>query len=236
VLAWSHIGLTEMILWSAIPGLVAIIVLAIGVKDSPVATASTAASAPLAFSALTGGMRRYLVVVGVFTLARASETFILLLGHQRGAPVVELLLLWAALNLAKATTSTLGGRVADQISRGAVVAISWSAFSCAFVLLAVFTDQQAFWLITVVYGLFSGFGEGAERAVISDFAAERERGTAFGWYNLVLGLAAIPGGLLFGGIWHYYGAAAAFLTAGALAFVSMVLLGGWAWPRVVASA
>jgi len=236
VLAWSHIGLTEMILWSAIPGLVAIIVLAIGVKDSPVAAASTAASAPLAFSALTGGMRRYLVVVGVFTLARASETFILLLGHQRGAPVVELLLLWAALNLAKATTSTLGGRVADQISRGAVVAISWSAFSCAFVLLAVFTDQQAFWLITVVYGLFSGFGEGAERAVISDFAAERERGTAFGWYNLVLGLAAIPGGLLFGGIWHYYGAAAAFLTAGALAFVSMVLLGGWAWPRVVASA
>jgi MFS family permease len=236
VLTWSHIGLTQMILWSAIPGLIAILVLVIGVQDTRVATAPTAAVPPLAFSALTGRMRRYLAVVGVFTLARASETFILLLGHQRGGPVVELLLLWAALNFAKATTSTLGGRLADRISRGAVVAISWSAFSLAFALLAVFPGQQALWLITVAYGLFAGFGEGAERAVISDFAAEQERGTAFGWYNLVLGLAAIPGGLLFGGLWHYYGAAAAFLTAGALAFISVVLLASWAWPRVVTRA
>jgi MFS family permease len=146
---------------------------------------------------------------------------------------VELLLLWAALSFAKATTSTLGGRVADQVPRGAVVAISWSAFAFAFTLLAVFRGQQALWLITVAYGLFAGFGEGAERAVISDFATEQERGTAFGWYNLVLGLAAIPGGLLFGGLWHYYGAATAFLTAGGLAALSVLLLGAWAWPRVL---
>jgi MFS family permease len=232
VLSWSHIGLMQMILLSAIPGFVAILVLVMGVKETPVAAAASATAPPLAFSALTNRMRRYLAVVGVFTLARASETFILLLGHQRGAPVVELLLLWAALSFAKATTSTLGGRIADQVPRGAVVAISWSAFAFTFALIAVFPGQQALWLITVAYGLFAGFGEGAERAVISDFATEQERGTAFGWYNLVLGLAAIPGGLLFGGLWHYYGAAAAFLTAGGLAALSVLLLGAWAWPRV----
>jgi MFS family permease len=170
-------------------------------------------------------------VVGLFTLARASETFILLLGHQRGAGTVELLLLWAALNLAKAATSTLGGRLADRIPRGSVVAISWCAFATTFAFFAVFQGQQALWLITVAYGLFAGFGEGAERAVISDFAAERERGTAFGWYNLVVGVAAIPGGLLFGGLWHYYSASASFLTAGALALLAALLLRGWAWPR-----
>jgi MFS family permease len=232
VLSWSHVGLTQMILLSAIPGFVAILVLAIGVKENR-SPAASAAPPPLSFSVLSGGMRRYLAVVGLFTLARASETFILLLGHQRGAAVVELLLLWAALSLAKAATSTLGGRVADRIPRGSVVAISWSAFAATFALFAVFQGQQALWLITVAYGLFAGFGEGAERAVISDFAAERERGTAFGWYNLVLGVAAIPGGLLFGGLWHYYGAAASFLTAGALALLAALLLRGWAWPRAV---
>jgi len=231
VLSWSHIGLTQMILLSAIPGFVAILALAIGVKENPAPAAIAAPAPPLAFSVLSGGMRRYLAVVGLFTLARASETFILLLGHQRGAGVVELLLLWAALNLAKAATSTLGGRIADRIPRGSVVAISWSAFAATFALFAVFQGQQALWLITMAYGLFAGFGEGAERAVISDFAAERERGTAFGWYNLVLGVAAIPGGLLFGGLWHYYGAAASFLTAGALALIAALLLRGWAWPR-----
>jgi len=229
VLSWSHIGLTQMILLSAIPGFVAILVLVVGVKENPAPAPLPAP--PLAFSLLSDGMRRYLAVVGLFTLARASETFILLLGHQRGAGVVELLLLWAALNLAKAATSTLGGRVADRIPRGSVVAISWSAFAATFALFALFQGQHALWLITVAYGLFAGFGEGAERAVISDFAAERERGTAFGWYNLVVGIAAIPGGLLFGGLWHYFGPAASFLTAGALALIAALLLRGWAWPR-----
>ena len=95
---------------------------------------------------------------------------------------------------------------------------------------AVFPGQPELWLITIAYGLFTGFGEGAERAVISDFAAADERGTAFGWYNLVLGLAAIPAGLLFGGVWHYLGAPAAFLMAAALAVVAVVLLRTWAWP------
>jgi len=236
VLTWSHIGLAQMILLSAIPGFIAILVLAIGVKETPTAPAATAAVPSLVFGALSGGMRRYLAAVGVFTLARASETFILLLGHQRGAPVVELLLLWAALSSAKATTSTLGGRIADRVPRGVVVAISWSAFALCFALFAVFAGQQALWLITIAYGLFAGFGEGAERAVIGDFAGEQERGTAFGWYNLVLGLAAIPAGLLFGGLWHYAGASAAFLIAAALALSSVVLLRAWAWPRVTASA
>ena len=230
VLSWSHIGLTQMILLSAIPGFVAILALVVGVRESP-APASTQPAPRLAFSFLSGAMRRYLAVVGLFTLARASETFILLLGHQRGAGVVELLLLWAALNLAKAATSTVGGRAADRIPRGSVVTISWSAFAATFALFAIFQGPQALWLITVAYGLFAGFGEGAERAVISDFAAERERGTAFGWYNLVVGIAAIPGGLLFGGLWHYFGAVASFLTAGALALLAALLLRGWAWPR-----
>lgn len=233
VLSWSHIGLTQMILLSAIPGFVAILVLAVGVKEEPAPAASMSPAPPLAFGFLSGGMRRYLTVVGLFTLARASETFILLLGHQRGAGVVELLMLWAALSLAKATTSTLGGRVADRIPRGTVVAISWSAFAATFALFAIFQGQQALWLITTAYGLFAGFGEGAERAVISDFASERERGTAFGWYNLVVGIAAIPSGVLFGGLWHYWGASASFLAAGAIALLAALLLRGWAWPRSV---
>jgi len=235
VLTWSQTKLAQVILLSAIPGAIAVLTLLVGVKETHTAKAHGDTRPALAWGALSRGMRRYLLVVGFFTLGRASETFIVLLGHERGAPVVELLLLWAALNAAKATTSTLGGRLADQIPRGIVVGVSWLAFAVTFWLFALVPVQQALWLITVGYGLFAGFGEGAERAVISDFATQRERGAAFGWYNFVLGLAAIPGGLLFGGLWHYYGNAAAFAAAGVIALVSVVLLRGWAWPRVAAS-
>ena len=230
VLAWSHVTLTQMILLSAIPGFVSILLLALGVKDAPPKAKAPSAPPPLSWNALSLRMRRYLMVLGVFTLARASETFILLLGHDRGASTVELLVLWAVLSLAKALTSIRGGKIADRLPRGTVIVTSWVAFAATFGMFAVFPGQPELWLITIAYGLFTGFGEGAERAVISDFAAADERGTAFGWYNLVLGLAAIPAGLLFGGVWHYLGAPAAFLMAAALAVVAVVLLRTWAWP------
>ena len=109
VLAWSDLSLTEVILWSAVPGFVAVLLLGAGVKvEKPAAVQVPVALPPLRWSALSLPMRRYLLVLMLFTFARASETFILLLGHQLGVGVVELLLLWSALNLAKAVTSTWG--------------------------------------------------------------------------------------------------------------------------------
>ena len=231
VLAWSAVSLPQMMLLSAIPGALAVLCLALGVRETASPPANRAAPAPLSWRLLGAPMRRYLAVLALFTLARASETFILLLGHQQGAPVVELLLLWAMLSLAKASTATLGGRLADRYGRGAVILASWVAFATAFALFAATRGPLGLWLVSVLYGVFAGLGEGAERAVVADFAAPAERGTAFGWYNLLVGLAAIPAGLLFGGIWQICGAPWAFATAAVLALGAALLLALWAWPR-----
>jgi MFS-type transporter involved in bile tolerance (Atg22 family) len=112
-----------------------------------------------------------------------------------------------------------------------VLIASWLSFAVGFALYGQVQGPLGLWLVTLGYGLFSGLGEGAERAVVADFAGERNRGTAFGWYNLVGGLAAIPAGLLFGTVWHFQGAAAAFTLAAAVALAAVVLLRAWAWPR-----
>ncbi len=75
-----------------------------------------------------------------------------------------------------------------------------------------------------------GMSEGAERAIVSDYAEPGEYGTAFGWYHLMVGIAAIPAGLLFGSIWHFQGAPAAFFFCGGLAAFSVLLLRYWGWP------
>jgi MFS family permease len=190
----------------------------------------------LRWAALGVPMRRYLVVIGVFTLARASETFIVLLGHQRVASAVELLLLWAALSLAKSVTATRGGKLADRFGRIAPIALSWTALAVGFVLLALLPGPGALWAVTIGYGLFAGLGEGAERALVGDFSQARERGTAFGWYNLVLGIFAIPAGVMFGGLWQVFGSPAAFAAAGVLGAVAVMLLLGWVRPAMPAAA
>jgi MFS family permease len=234
VLAWSGMGLQEVILWSALPGALSVLCLAAGVREPapPAPPAGAAPLPPLRWANLSAPMRRYLLVLALFTLARASETFILLLGHQMGVGVAQLLLLWAALNLAKALTSTWGGRMADRLGREALLLTGWSAFAVAFFALGRVGDAGGLWTVTLVYGLFMGLTEGAERAAISDYCGPGERGTAFGWYYLVLGLAAIPGGLLFGVLWQELGAGAAFTFAAGLAALAALLLRAWAWPGV----
>jgi MFS family permease len=243
-LAWSGMSLAEVILWSAVPGFLAVLLLGVGVnekKDEKFTVARNSPAVPttlppLRWPVLSLQMRRYLLVLMLFTFARASETFILLFGHQLGAGVVELLLLWSALNLAKASTSTLGGRLADSMGRGTSMLIGWLGFSLSFLLLAVVDDGIGLWTVSVFYGLLAGMSEGADRAIISDHAQPRERGTAFGWYYLMTGIAAIPAGLLFGSIWQFQNSAAAFLFVGTLGACATLLLRTWAWPEWQAGA
>ena len=239
VLAWSGMSLSEVILWSAVPGFIAVLLLGVGVKEENKIPDNAPASAPaiapvalppLRWSVLSLPMRRYLLVLMLFTFARASETFILLLGHQLGVATVELLLLWAALNLCKAATSTWGGRLADSFGRGALMLLGWATFSVSFLMLGMVEHSVGLWTVSIFYGLCAGMSEGAERANISDYANPRERGTAFGWYHLMVGIAAIPAGLLFGSIWQFQGAPMAFFFAGSLAALSALLLRTWAWP------
>lgn len=234
-LAWSGLSLTEVILWSAVPGFVSVLLLGAGVNEEkavavPVPAQVPVVLPPLRWSVLSSSMRRYLLVLVLFTFARASETFILLLGHQLGLSVVELLLLWSALNLCKASTSTWGGQLADSMGRGALMLVGWTTFSISFLLFGTVGDSIGLWAVSIFYGLCAGMSEGAERAIISDYAEPRERGTAFGWYHLMVGIAAIPAGLLFGSIWQFQSAAMAFFFAGGLAAFAALLLRTWAWP------
>lgn len=229
VLAWSDLSLTEVILWSAVPGFMAVLLVGVGIKEEKThVVQQPVVLPPLSWAVLSKPMRRYLLVLALFTFARVSETFILLLGHQLGIGVVELLLLWSALNFCKAITATWGGQLADRLGRGTIMLVGWVAFALTFLMLSQVTGSTGLWLAVIFYGLFTGLSEGAERALISDYAQTGEHGTAFGWYHLVIGISAVPAGLLFGLIWHYQSAGTAFLFAGGLSALAAILLRFWA--------
>jgi MFS family permease len=229
-LVWMKWPVGEVILWSAVPGVLVLMVLIAGVHEPPrVEIEIDKLRAPLAWSFLSRTMRRYLWVLVLFTFARASETFILLRGYELDMSLVQVLLLWATLNVCKSAASLLGGRLADATGRQRVTMISWSGYALSFVMLSLVQSSSALWFSTVLYGTLIGLGEGSERALISMYADDRERGTAFGWYHLAVGMSAIPAGLLFGAVWHYWNANTAFLFAGMLALLSVLLLRFWSF-------
>ncbi|MGA8147225.1 MAG: MFS transporter [Gallionellaceae bacterium] len=224
-LSWLGLSINQVILWSALPGVVVMLLLIFGVQEPLRAEAKKQEPrVPLRWSMLSPATRRYLKVLVLFTFARASESFILLRGNELGMSIVLLLFLWATLNITKAATSSYGGRMADAFGLARLTRISWLGYGLSFIAFSQVGHIVTLWFCVIAYGLVAGLGEGSERALISVYADERERGTAFGWYHLAVGLSAIPAGVLFGSLWHYWSAGVAFLFAGCLALVCAALL------------
>ena len=229
-LSWLHWSVSEVILWSAVPGALVLLVIVFGVHEAPrPVTGEERPQAPFLRTSPPPNMRRYLAVLVLFTFARVSESFILLRGNELGMSIVQLLLLWAVLNLVKSWASLAGGRFADAFGRRRLTLLSWSGYAASLAAFGLVEQGNALWGCTLLYGLLAGMGEGSERALISLHAGERERGTAFGWYHLAIGLSAIPAGVLFGAIWHYWNAGAAFMFAGVLALLCALLLRFWSF-------
>ncbi|MBI5917762.1 MAG: MFS transporter [Nitrosomonadales bacterium] len=225
-LTWGGLGIREVIEWSVVPGVLVMVLLFWGVKEPQrlEVEEEKLAQSPLRWSALSPAMQRYLGVLVLFTFARASEGFILLRANELGMSLVQVLLVWALLNISKSATSSLGGRLADRHGRTFLTRIGWLGYGLSYLALSQVGQAEMLWLVVLGYGLVTGLSEGSERALISARVAASERGTAFGWYHLAVGLSAIPAGLLFGVLWHYWGAGMAFLVAGGLALVCVGLL------------
>jgi MFS family permease len=228
VLYWGTTRLDLVIALSAIPGVLAVLLIAVGVQEAPRAPPTgNAMIGRLAWSALSQPARRYLVVVALFTLGKIPETFLLLRGHELGMGVVELLLMWAALHAVKAAISQQAGRYTDRLGRRPLILTGWMVYALALSALAFVRDSTMLWAWTLALGFYFGLTEGAERALVRDLSAPAERGTAFGWFHMIVGLAAIPAGVLLGGLWLLFGADAAFLFSSAAALFACAGFRRW---------
>ena len=230
IVYWGTAQLDVVIAISAIPGLLAVGLIAFGVKEPARADGVANERAPLSWSRLSPMSRRYLAVLGFFTLGKIPETFVLLRGHELGMSVVELLLLWAAMHVVKVSLSEYAGRQTDIHGRRPLILIGWLVYAAALLGLAFAASDKGLWGFSLVLGFYFGLTEGAERALVRDLAAPAERGTAFGWFHMLVGLAAIPAGLLLGGLWSLYGVKTAFLVSASLATLATV--GFWRYVPV----
>jgi MFS family permease len=216
-LAWWNQSITQVILWSVLPGL-AVLVLLTFMPDPTTALQINAAKATqrskLSWGTLSRDLRTYLIVLAFYCFAKTSEAFIILRGHELGLSPVALLCVWAWLSALKAFTALLGSPVTDRYSKRSITILNWASLALGYGVLAFVSDSNSLWLAVSVYGVLSGISEGTERALVSELANPNESGTAFGWYYMITGLAAIPAGLLFGLVWKLGGPSQAFgLTA-----------------------
>ncbi|MFL5602952.1 MAG: MFS transporter [Gemmatimonadaceae bacterium] len=211
---------------AAIPAAIAMLVLVFVVTDVPRGSRDSEVRAGVVIgdTRLSRRFWAYLLVVLLFTLGNSTDAFLLLRANQLGVPVALAPILWALLNFVKAATGTYGGQLSDRLGRKPLIVGGWLLYAAVYFAFARAGAPWQAWALFAVYGIFYGMTEGTEKALVADLVPKSRRGSAFGWYNLAIGLGALPASLIFGAIWDRSGASSAFLFGATMALVAAVLM------------
>ncbi len=220
-----------IVLASLLPAFIAVIVLALGVRETAV---SGAARLPkFAFKSLGGDFRKFVVMVGIFELGNSSDAFIILRAQERGLPVAGILAMLLAFNFVYSAVSLPAGKLSDRVGRRRVLMAGWAIYALAYLGLALARSTAHIIVLFVVYGAYYGLSFGTGKALVADLVPAESRGMAYGTYNAVLGLTDLPAsflaGILWGGAgkWGGFGPAAPFYFGAVMALLALLLIARW---------
>lgn len=225
LLRWGGLEIRDVFLLTAIPGALAVAMVLFGVREMPreVPAQSQDKSGKLDLRAPLG--RRFwcfLAVLLVFTLGNSTDAFLLLRARDLGIDAALIPILWAVLHVVKALSSTPAGALSDRIGRKPLLVAGWLLYAGVYLALAYAETAWHAWALFAVYGVYFGLTEGVEKALVADLVPADVRGTAFGWYNLAIGVGALPASLIFGLIWDGAGAPVAFGFGAAMALAAAI--------------
>jgi MFS family permease len=191
-----------------------------------VAPAATTPAAPPRFSlrGFDGNFKRFLVILALFTLSNSADTFLLLRAHEVGIASSNLPLLWAALHGVKVLSSLVGGDLSDRLGRKTLIVTGWLFYAAVYLGFAFVSTVAGTWTLVLIYGIYFGLVEGAEKALVADLVPADKRGTAYGLYNLAISVAIWPASLLMGALWSWRGASVAFVVSACIGALAALLL------------
>jgi len=207
-----------------VPGLAAVLMLALGVREQAPAPAPVRkVDAPV--EGLSPRFYGFVAAATTFSLGNSSDLFLLLFARERfGLGALQLVLLWSGLHVAKVICSLPGGALADRVGRRAAILLGWGLYALCYLGFALVDSLAQFAGLLAVYGLYYGLTEGALKALVTDFTAPHQRASGFGVFHAAVGLAALPASLLFGLFWAELGAQTAFTIGAGLAGAAALML------------
>lgn len=178
----------------------------------------------LSLKEFDGNFKRFLLVIALFTLSNSTDAFLLLRAEQAGIPVAVLPLMWMALHFSKVVFSLIGGDLSDRFGRKTLIFSGWIVYALVYAGFAFVETAWQAWVLFIIYGVYFGLTEGAEKALVADLVESKKRGTAFGFYNLAFSISVFPASLVFGALWSRFGATTAFLVSAIISICAAVLL------------
>ena len=227
MLAWADD--IRAVFWVAVvPGLLSVAVLALAVHESADAAAKTQRRGnPIRRENLARLAPAYWWVVAVgaaFTLARFSEAFLVLRAVEGGLALAWTPLVLVGMNLVYALAAYPFGKLSDRVSHGRLLAFGLALLIGADLLLAAGSGWGYVGSGVALWGLHLAVTQGLLATMVADTAPQDLRGTAYGFFNLVSGIAMLVASALAGLLWEGWGARWTFIAGAGFSLLALVVL------------
>jgi MFS family permease len=206
---------------AAIPLFFTLAILQIYVKETPLKEKTTS---EVPSSKLSRKYYIFLSIMIVFTLGNSSDTFLILRAQNVGVAVLAIPLVYALFNFFYASASVPLGSLSDRIGREKVIILGWVAYALAYLGFALAAQAYQIWLLFAFYGVYYATTEGVAKALIADLVVSEHRGKAYGIYNSVIGLIALPASVIAGFLWDAVSVSAPFFFGAVMAGIATILL------------
>ena len=220
------------VFWLAIiPGAIAVLIIIFFIRE-PAVHKGHAPEAPVKRGEIRDLGRGYWMVVGVslfFTLARFSEAFLILRAQGLGLTLYLIPTVLMTMSLVYALVAYPAGKLSDRLGRPRLLAVGLVMLLLADLLLAQASTLNLVFVGSALWGLHMAFTQGVFSAWVADSCPVHVRGTAFGLYGLISGIAVLLASLIAGWLWEQYGAPVTFYTGGGFALLTLL---GFAWLQL----
>ena len=227
-LMWLTSNNFQTVFWFAVvPAFLCVVLLVFGVHEPERQEGLRKVRSPLSLDELRNLGGDYWWVVGiavVFSIARFSEAFLILRAQADGLPLMFAPLVLVLMNVVYAFSAYPAGALSDRINRTTILAVGFGLLVAADLVFAFTGGLASVALGVALWGLHMGFSQGLLASLIADTSPPELRGTAFGVFNLLSGLAALTASILAGALWDHSGSQATFLGSAALTVAAFVAL------------
>ena len=226
-LMWWTADNFKAVFWIAvIPAFLSLALILFAVEEPGRPPGIDAAKNPLSLQAIKrlGPVYWRVVMVGVvFTLARFSEAFLILRAQNVGLSVMWVPAVLVGMNLVYALSAYPAGVLSDRLNRKGLLAAGLVLLAGADLALALMPNLGGIAVGVALWGLHMGCTQGLFATLVADASPPELRGTAYGFFNLLTGLAMLAASVIAGALWDVYGPAGTFFAG--LIFALVALLG-----------
>lgn len=213
------------VFWVAvIPGMMAVALLFAGIRE-PARHKDAKKSNPIRRENLKRLSSSYWWVVGIgaiFTLARFSEAFLVLRAQQTGIPIAIVPLVMVAMNIVYAASAYPFGKLSDSMSHTKLLALGLVVLIMADLVLAYDHHWAVVLAGVALWGVHMGITQGLLATMVADTAPEDLRGTAYGFFNLMSGIAMLLASVIAGLLWDGLGASFTFYTGAGFCVIALI--------------